>query len=165
MMWFYRRTLDIVLRHQRVTLGVFFATMALTVVLAIQIPKGFFPIQDTGVISAFAEAAQDTSPDEMMRLLRRMGEVVLSDPDVAGFASFTGSTGGAQTANTGRGFIVLKPRDERQLTASQIVDRLRPQVGRDPRGNVVPAAGPRHYGRRSRFARPIPIHLAGFQYR
>ena len=62
MVSFYRRTLDIVLRHQRITIGVFFATMALTVVMAIQIPKGFFPIQDTGMISAFAEAAQDTSP-------------------------------------------------------------------------------------------------------
>src|SRR5207344_1130892 len=57
---FYERTLDIVLRHQRITIGVFFATMALTVVMAIQIPKGFFPIQDTGMIQAFAEAAQDS---------------------------------------------------------------------------------------------------------
>ena len=130
MLAFYRRTLDMVLRHQFMTLCVFFATMALTVVLAIQIPKGFFPIQDTGVISAFAEGAQDTAPDEMMRLLRELGKVVLNDPNVAAFASFTGSTGGAQTANTGRGFIVLKPRDERSLTASQIVDRLRPQLAK-----------------------------------
>jgi hydrophobe/amphiphile efflux-1 (HAE1) family protein len=127
---FYRRTLDVVLRHQLITLGVFFATMALTVVMAIQIPKGFFPIQDTGVISAFAEAAQDTSPDEMMRLLKKMGEVIQRDPDVAAFALFTGSTGGAQTANTGRGFIALKPRDERELNASQIIDRLRPQLAK-----------------------------------
>jgi hydrophobe/amphiphile efflux-1 (HAE1) family protein len=127
---FYRRTLDIVLRHQAITLGVFFATLALTIVLAIQIPKGFFPIQDTGVISGFAEAAQDTAPDEMMRLLRQMGEVIRRDPDVASFALFTGSTGGAQTANTGRGFIALKPRYERTLTASQIIDRLRPQLAK-----------------------------------
>ena len=91
------------LRHQAITLGVFFATMALTVVMAIKIPKGFFPIQDTGLISGFAEAAQDTAPEEMMRLQRELGEVILRDPDVAGFGSFTGSTGGAQTANTGRG--------------------------------------------------------------
>jgi hydrophobe/amphiphile efflux-1 (HAE1) family protein len=127
---FYRRTLDVVLRHQAITLGVFFGTMALTVVMAIQIPKGFFPIQDTGVISAFAEGAQDISPDEMMRLLRKMGEVIQRDRDVAAFALFTGSTGGAQTANTGRGFIVLKPRDERELNASQIIDRLRPQLAK-----------------------------------
>ena len=128
MLSFYRRTLDIVLRHQAITLGVFFATMALTAVMFIRIPKGFFPIQDTGMISAFAEAAQDTAPEEMMKLLRKMGDVILQDPDVAAVATFTGSTGGAQTANTGRGFIVLKPRDERDLTSSQIIDRLRPKL-------------------------------------
>jgi hydrophobe/amphiphile efflux-1 (HAE1) family protein len=128
MLSFYRRTLDIVLRHQAITLGVFFATMALTAVMFIRIPKGFFPIQDTGMISAFAEAAQDTAPEEMMKLLRKMGDVILQDPDVAAVATFTGSTGGAQTANTGRGFIVLKPRDERELTSSQIIDRLRPKL-------------------------------------
>src|SRR5262249_28957615 len=130
MLSFYRRTLDIALRHQPITLGAFRATMALTVVRAIQIPKGFFPIQDTGMISAFAEAAQDTSPEEMMRLLKKLGEVVLKDPDVAAVATFTGSTGGANTANTGRGFIVLKPRDQRELTSSQIIDRLRPQLAK-----------------------------------
>ena len=128
MLSFYRRTLDVVLRHQAITLGVFFATIALTAVMFIRIPKGFFPIQDTGMISAFAEAAQDTAPEEMMKLLRKMGDVILQDPDVAAVATFTGSTGGAQTANTGRGFIVLKPRDERELTSSQIIDRLRPKL-------------------------------------
>ena len=130
MLSFYRRTLDVVLRHQAITLGVFFATMALTAVMFVQIPKGFFPIQDTGLISGFAEASQDTSPDEMMKILRKMGDVILQDPDVAASAMFTGTTGGAQTANTGRGFIVLKPRDERELTSSQIIDRLRPQVAK-----------------------------------
>jgi hydrophobe/amphiphile efflux-1 (HAE1) family protein len=133
---FYRRTLDIALRYQRVTISVFFATMALTVVMAIQIPKGFFPIQDTGMISAFAEAAQDTAPEEMMRLMKKMGEVVMKDPDVAGMGTFTGSTGGAQTANTGRGFIVLKPRDERELSSSQIIDRLRPQLAKIEGANM-----------------------------
>jgi HAE1 family hydrophobic/amphiphilic exporter-1 len=136
MMWFYRRTLDIVLRHQAITLGVFVATMALTVVMAIQIPKGFFPIQDTGVISGFAESAQDASPQEMMRLLRKMGDVIATDPDVAGFALFTGSSGGAQTANTGRGFITLKPRDQRKLNASQIIDRLRPKLAKIEGANL-----------------------------
>ena len=130
MISFYRRTLDIVLRHQAITLGVFFATMALTIVIAIEIPKGFFPIQDVGMISAFAEGAQDASPEEMKRLLQEMGKVVMTDPDVESFASFTGSSGGAQTANTGRGFIVLKPRDKRRLTSSQIIDRLRPQLAK-----------------------------------
>ena len=134
---FYERTLDIVLRHQRITIGVFFATMALTVAMAIQIPKGFFPIQDTGMIQAFAEAAQDTSPDEMMRLLQQMGDVIMHDPDVAGLGSFTGSSGGAQTANTGREFIVLKPRDQRELTSSQVIDRLRPQLAKIQGANMT----------------------------
>jgi hydrophobe/amphiphile efflux-1 (HAE1) family protein len=132
MVSFYRRTLDIVLRHQAITLGVFFATMALTVVMTIQIPKGFFPIQDTGVISGFAETAQDATPEQMMRLMREFGEVLLRDPAIAGFGVQTGSTGGAQTANTARYFIVLKPRDERDLTASQVIDRLRPQLAKVP---------------------------------
>jgi HAE1 family hydrophobic/amphiphilic exporter-1 len=125
---FYRRTLDVVLRHQPITLGVFFATMVLTVVMAIEIPKGFFPIQDTGMIQGFAEAAQDTSPQEMMRLMHIVGDIILKDPDVEGFGSFTGSAGTAQSANTGRFFIVLKPRDERTLISSQIIDRLRPRL-------------------------------------
>jgi HAE1 family hydrophobic/amphiphilic exporter-1 len=125
---FYRRTLDIVLRHQPITLGVFFATMALTVVMAIEIPKGFFPIQDTGLIQGFAESAQDTSPQQMMRLMHIVGDIILKDPDVEGFGSFTGSAGTAQSANTGRFFIVLRPRDERVLNSSQIIDRLRPRL-------------------------------------
>jgi hydrophobe/amphiphile efflux-1 (HAE1) family protein len=128
MISFYRRTLDIVLRHQPITLGVFFATMALTLVMAFFIPKGFFPIQDTGMIQGFAEAAQETSPEEMMRLMHTVGEIILRDPDVEGFGSFTGSGGSAQSANTGRYFIVLKPRDDRTLNSSQIIDRLRPQL-------------------------------------
>src|SRR5262249_58612744 len=95
-------------------------------IMVYQIPKGFFPIQDTGVIQGFAETAQDAPPDQMMRILREFGAVLLRDPDVAGFGSFTGSTGGANTSNTGRFFIVLKPRDERELTASQLPDPLPP---------------------------------------
>src|SRR5581483_8161439 len=127
----YRRTLDTVLRHQAITLAVFFATLALTVVLAIEIPKGFFPIQDTGMINGLAEAAQDVSPAEMMQLQRQLGRILLRDPGIAGFVSQTGSTGGngnAQTANTARFFIALKPREDRTLTATQIINRLRPKI-------------------------------------
>jgi hydrophobe/amphiphile efflux-1 (HAE1) family protein len=126
----YRRTLDIVLRHQAITLCVFFATMALTAVMMIEIPKGFFPIQDTGLIQGFSEAAQSVSAEEMMRLLQEQGEVVGRDPDVAIYGSQTGGNVVAQTANTGRFFIVLKPREERTLNASQIIDRLRPQLAK-----------------------------------
>ena len=136
MLSFYQRTLDIVLRHQAITLGAFFATMVLTIFMAIEIPKGFFPIQDTGIITGFAEAAQRTSPKEMMRLMHKLGEVILNDPDIESFGSQTGSTGSAQTANTGRFFLALKPRDERKLNASQIIDRLRPQLAKVQGANL-----------------------------
>jgi hydrophobe/amphiphile efflux-1 (HAE1) family protein len=135
----YRRTLDIVLQHQRTTLAVFFATMALTVVLYIEIPKGFFPTQDTGMIRGLAEAAQDVSPAEMMRLQRELAVVLLRDPAIEAVASDTGSTGGngnAQTANTARFAIALKPRDQRKLTATQIINRLRPQIAKVEGANL-----------------------------
>ena len=132
----YRRTLDIVLRHQAITLAVFFATLALTVSLAIQIPKGFFPIQDTGLIAGVSEAAQNTTPAEMMRLQRVLGEVIMRDPDVQVVGSQTGSNDAPSTANTGRFFIVLKPRDQRSASASQIIDRLRPQLAQVQGANL-----------------------------
>jgi len=78
----YRRTLDIALAHQPVTLAAFFATVCLTVVMFIAIPKGFFPNEDTGVIQGLTEAAQDVSPDEMMRIQEEMGKIIARDPDV-----------------------------------------------------------------------------------
>jgi HAE1 family hydrophobic/amphiphilic exporter-1 len=135
---FYRRTLDIVLRHQAITLGVFFATMALTGYLIVTIPKGFFPIQDIGVLLGFSEAAQSASPQQMMRLIQEQNEIVLQDPDVAAVAMFTGSSGGfANTANTARGYITLKPRTERTATAPQIVDRLRRQLAKVGGANLI----------------------------
>ena len=128
MLAFYRRTLDSVLRHPLITLLVFFATMALSVHLYIIIPKGFFPIQDTGLITGFAEAGQDISPQEMARLMVQLGDVLGKDPDIAAVGAAMGSTGSAQTANTGRFFIGLKPRDERTTNASVIIDRLRPKL-------------------------------------
>jgi HAE1 family hydrophobic/amphiphilic exporter-1 len=118
--------------------------MALSVVMMIQIPKGFFPIQDIGMLNGLAEAAQEVSPMEMMRLQRELGAVLLRDPDIAGFASQTGSIGGngnAQSANTARFFIALKPREERTLTASQIINRLRPQFARVEGANMFLQAG------------------------
>jgi multidrug efflux pump subunit AcrB len=134
----YRRTLDIVLRHQAITLGVFFATMALTGVLLVQIPKGFFPSQDIGVLLGFSEAAQSASSQQMMRLIQEQNEIVLQDPDVASVAMFTGSSGGfANTANTARGYITLKPRGERTASAQQIVDRLRRQLAKIGGANLI----------------------------
>jgi hydrophobe/amphiphile efflux-1 (HAE1) family protein len=125
----YRRLLDVVLRHQALTLGVFFATIAVTAVLFVYIPKGFFPTQDTGLITGLSEAAQDVSPDEMKRLQRELAQVILRDPDVAGVGSFFGS-GTGNTLNTGRFFISLKAREERQSTALDVIRRLRPQIAK-----------------------------------
>jgi hydrophobe/amphiphile efflux-1 (HAE1) family protein len=134
----YRRTLDIVLRHQAITLGVFFATMALTGVLIVQIPKGFFPIQDIGVILGFAEASQSASPQQMMRFMREQNEIVLQDRDVASVAMFTGSTGGfANSANTARGYIILKPREQRKSTIQEVIGRLRVQLAKIGGANLI----------------------------
>ena len=80
----------------------FLATIVLTLFMFVEIPKGFFPIQDTGLIIGLSEAAQDVSPQEMMRLQQVLGEVVLRDPDVAAFGSNMGSGGGANASNSGR---------------------------------------------------------------
>ena len=125
----YRRMLDVVLRHQPLTLVVFLATMAVTGVMFVTIPKGFFPTQDTGLIVGLSEAAQDASPDQMKRLQRELSQVIERDPDVAAFGSFFGS-GTGNTLNTGRFFIGLKPRDQRQSTAVGVINRLRPQLAK-----------------------------------
>jgi hydrophobe/amphiphile efflux-1 (HAE1) family protein len=125
----YRRGLDVVLRHQFATLLVFFATMAATGVLFVAIPKGFFPTQDTGVVQGIAYAAQDVSPDKMRGIQRELAEVIAKDPDIASFGSFFGN-GGGNTLNTARFFIALKPRDERKVSAADIINRLRPQLAK-----------------------------------
>jgi HAE1 family hydrophobic/amphiphilic exporter-1 len=125
----YARTLDIALRAQFLVLLIFFATVGLTVFLFIKIPKGFFPVQDTGLITASTEGGQDVSPAEMMRLQGTVIQVILGDPDIANLAAFVGG-GSGNTTNSGRMFITLKPRDQRQATASQIINRLRPQLAK-----------------------------------
>ena len=125
----YRRTLDIALKHRRATLAVFLATIAFTGYLFVVIPKGFFPQQDTGLIMGTSEAAQDVSFAEMSRKQVELGRIVAADPDVDTVGMALGASGG-QTLNNGRMFITLKPRDERQASASQIIDRLRPQLAK-----------------------------------
>ena len=132
----YRRTLDIALAHQRITLTVFLGTLALTGVMFIEIPKGFFPNEDTGLIFGLSEAAQDVSPKEMMRLQEELAAVILRDPDVATFGSNMGSGGGSNTTNTGRFFITLKQRDQRSVSAGQVITRLRPQLAAVKGANV-----------------------------
>ena len=100
------------------------------------IPKGFFPLQDTGVIAGVSEAAQEVPPEKMMRMQRELGEIILRDPDVETIASQTGSTDSRNTANTGRFNIILKPREKRSASATQIINRLRPQLAKFEGANV-----------------------------
>jgi hydrophobe/amphiphile efflux-1 (HAE1) family protein len=125
----YARTLDVALSWRRVTFVVFLLTVCLSGYLFVTIPKGFFPQQDTGLILGTSEASQDISFAEMSRRQLTLGAVVSADPDVATVGMAVGSTGN-QTQNNGRMFITLKPRDQRNASASQIIDRLRPQLAK-----------------------------------
>ena len=125
----YRRTLDMALRHHAITFTVFLATLAATGWLFVEIPKGFFPQQDTGLILGVSEASQDVSFPEMARRQRALADIVAKDPAVATVGMAIGG-GSAQTQNNGRMFITLKPRDERKESASQVIDRLRPQLAK-----------------------------------
>ncbi len=127
----YRRGLDVVLRHQFTTLLVFLTTLAITGVLFVTIPKGFFPTQDTGLLLGISEAGQDVSPEKMKAIQRELSTVIEKDPDVADFGSFFGPSYG-NTQNTGRFIVGLKLRDDRDASASQIIDRLRPKLAQIP---------------------------------
>ena len=122
----YEHGLDLVLRWRLTTLLVFFVTLGLSVYLFMVIPKGFFPQQDTGLITAASEASQDISFADMKKHQEELGAIVQKDPDVLSVAMQVGGAGSA--LNTGRMFITLKPRDERQANAQQIIARLRPQL-------------------------------------
>ncbi|WP_020180147.1 multidrug efflux RND transporter permease subunit [Methylopila sp. M107] len=124
----YGRGLDVVLRFQFFTLLTFFATIGFSVWLFVTIPKGFFPQQDTGLITGASEAAQDVSFDEMARRQQALDAIVNADPAVETSASLIGSGGGAQAPNAGRNFIQLKPQDQRDATADQVIARLRPKL-------------------------------------
>jgi multidrug efflux pump len=128
----YARALSWVLDRQFATLLVAIATLALTVLLYIEIPKGFFPIQDTGLIQAITEASQSVSYKSMAELQGKLAEAVLKDPDVVNVSSFVGVDGTNQTLNTGRFLITLKPHDDRNLTASQIIRRLQNETANVP---------------------------------
>ena len=127
----YRHGLDFVLRHQFPTLLVFLATVGITGVMFVMIPKGFFPTQDIGMLLGISEAGQDVSPQRMMAIQRQLAAIIEKDPDVADFVSFFGPSYG-NTQNTGRFVVGLKLRDDRDVTASQIIDRLRPKLNAVP---------------------------------
>ena len=124
----YGRLLNVVLDFRRVTLLIALSTFVITVALYIFIPKGFFPVQDTGLIQGFTNASQDISFDAMAERQQAIVDQILKDPDVDSVSSFIGVDGTNITLNSGRVLINLKPQESRSLTASQIISRLQSET-------------------------------------
>ncbi|HUE23991.1 MAG TPA: efflux RND transporter permease subunit [Bryobacteraceae bacterium] len=129
---FYGRTLQFVLRFQTITLLVAVATLVVTILLFIRIPKGFFPIQDTGVIQGISEAAQTVSFAEMSTEQQALAKIIMKDPAVESLSSFIGIDGTNTTLNSGRIQINLKPLEERSGSASDVIRRLQPELATVP---------------------------------
>jgi multidrug efflux pump len=127
---FYGRTVKWVLKHQTATLMVTFGTLALTLILYVVVPKGFFPVQDTGVILGVSEAPESVSFDAMAKRQQELAKIILQDKDVESLSSFIGVDGTNTTPNAGRIQINLKPRDERDDDASAIIRRLQPELAK-----------------------------------
>jgi multidrug efflux pump len=125
---FYGRTLQVVLRHQVITLLIAVGTLGLTVYLFVIIPKGFFPVQDTGVILGVSEAPQSVSFNSMSERQQALSRVILKDPAVESLSSFIGVDGTNTTLNSGRIQINLKPLAQRGISASDVIRRLQPQL-------------------------------------
>ncbi|UVM49106.1 efflux RND transporter permease subunit [Pseudomonas sp. B21-015] len=127
----YERYLDIALKHQFATLCVFFLSLIASVFLYIGIPKGFFPQQDTGLITGLSEASQDISVEEMGRHSKALAAIISKDPAVehclmaVGGSAYTGTT-----VNNGRWYITLKPRNQRDASADEVIQRLKPQLAK-----------------------------------
>jgi hydrophobe/amphiphile efflux-1 (HAE1) family protein len=125
----YTRGLDAALDHKRITLISFLVTVAVTVALYIEIPKGFFPQQDTGIIAGLSDGPQDISFDEMVRRQHALLDVVAKDPDIESYGT---ALGGNRPLNNGFVILGLKPRSQRSASADQIINRLRPQLAQVP---------------------------------
>ncbi|HTB66494.1 MAG TPA: efflux RND transporter permease subunit [Steroidobacteraceae bacterium] len=125
---FYGRTLKFVLRFQGATLIVAVATLALTVLMYILIPKGFFPVQDTGVIQGISQASPTIGFKAMAQQQQQLAKIILADPGVESLSSFIGADGTNTTINSGRMAINLKPLNQRDASASGIINRLAPKL-------------------------------------
>jgi multidrug efflux pump len=125
---FYGRTLDVVLAHQTTTLLVFVATLFLTIGLFIIVPKGFFPVQDTGIVQVVTVGPESASFAEMLTLQQQAVDIVLRDPAVDSLSSFVGIDQTNTTLNSGRLLVNLKPREDRDVTATDVVRRLQPEL-------------------------------------
>jgi hydrophobe/amphiphile efflux-1 (HAE1) family protein len=124
----YDRGLKWVFRHQPLMLTLTLVLIVVTGFLYVQIPKGFFPEQDTGFIFGQAEARQDTSFASIAKIEHQFADIIAADPAVSGVVGFAGATGGNSAENTARLFIQLKPLSERGASAQQVIQRLRPKV-------------------------------------
>src|SRR5208282_2056850 len=125
---FYGRTLKWVLKHQVATLVVAVATLVLTIVLYVFVPKGFFPVQDTGIIQGISEATESISFPLMAQRQQQLSAIILKDPAVDSLSSFIGIDGTNTTLNSGRILINLKPLEERHINASEVIRRLQPEL-------------------------------------
>jgi multidrug efflux pump len=125
---FYGRTLQWVLKRQTATLLVAASTLVLTIFLYVIVPKGLFPVQDTGIIQAISQAPQTISFSAMAEKQQALADVVLKDPAVESLSSFIGIDGTNTTLNSGRMLINLKPLNEREVSASDVIRRLQPQL-------------------------------------
>ena len=125
---YYGRTLKWVLKHQVATLVVAVATLALTIILYIFVPKGFFPVQDTGIIQGISEATESISFPLMAQRQQQLSAIILKDPAVDSLSSFIGIDGTNTTLNSGRILINLKPLEERHINASEVIRRLQPEL-------------------------------------
>ena len=134
----YARSLACVLRHPMITLGVLAVTIALNVFLFIKVPKGFFPQQDNGTVFGGIQGAQDASFQSMQTAAARFVSLIKSDPAVANVMAFTGGNG---AANSGFIYIGLKPLNERKISASLLINRLRPKLAGVPGATVFLQAG------------------------
>ncbi|MDR6585590.1 MdtB/MuxB family multidrug efflux RND transporter permease subunit [Herbaspirillum frisingense] len=146
--WFYHKSqvffdriiarygvmLEWVLERQKLTLLVAVATLGLTVLLYVFVPKGFFPLQDTGVIQGISEATQSISFSAMGEKQQQLAKVVLQDPAVESLSSFIGVDGTNATLNSGRMLINLKPHEERDVSAADVIRRLQPTLAREVPG-------------------------------
>ena len=128
----YGRALTWVLQHQKATLNVAIGTLVLTALLALIIPKGFFPVQDTGVIKGVSAASSNISYQAMAERQQALAAVIMRDPDVESLSSFVGVDGTNTTLNSGRFLINLKPHDDRNANASDIIRRLQKNVATIP---------------------------------
>ena len=128
----YGRLLTVSLRYQPLTLLIAVATLALTVFLYVIVPKGFFPVQDTGAIQVITEAPQSVSFAAMAERQRDAARAILKEPDVRGLSSFIGVDGANATLNSGRMLVTLAPRDQRSRNATEIIAALRERVARVP---------------------------------